>query len=196
MLSVSVQTLESFITPEITHWQTRFLERSMANMPFYTFTHRRRFRVRVKSIINVARCTRFKSRLSLAWCYPKELTVEGRVSRHDRKPGRQLPGASIAGESDRAHHRGGRREVGIKLPNAGCQCWVLASSHPRYGPYALLITVAARSTIPRAPARPRARHRLAGVANCQWDHTKLSTVGRAHSVDRRMVLPPSRLIGG
>jgi hypothetical protein len=39
------------------------------------------------------RCTR----LSLAWCYPKELTVEGRVSRHDRKPGKQLPGASTAG---------------------------------------------------------------------------------------------------
>ena len=48
-------------------------------------------------------------------------THRGRPRVPSRSEARQAtPGASIAGESDRAHHRGGRREVGVKLPNVGC----------------------------------------------------------------------------
>jgi hypothetical protein len=51
------------------------------------------------------------------------------------------PGASIAGERARApgHHRGGRREVGIMHPQCGL-FGARAGEHPRYSPYALLIT--------------------------------------------------------
>ena len=59
--------------------------------------------------------------------FPRNSPTKALLSRHDRKAGKQLPGASIAKQSDRAHHRGGRREVGIKPTYAGC--WVLASTH-------------------------------------------------------------------
>jgi hypothetical protein len=67
--------------------------------------------------------------LSPAWT--PNTPRKARVSRNDRKPGRQLPGASKTGQSDRAsahhwhRHGGGRREVGVG------QCGLLgAREHP------------------------------------------------------------------
>jgi hypothetical protein len=154
VLSMSIQTLESFITPEVT--QTLFLERSWLHCHVIVLL----LGVRVDYAIPSQRSRRvlIKLRTALAchWPgvipYPKELIVECRVSRHDRTmigvtggyepPGRSpLSLGSQASSSspalpwrdralDRAHHRGGRREVWILPLNApGCHGLVLASAH-------------------------------------------------------------------
>ena len=100
---------------------------------------------RVRVLINVA-CTLQALRVACHWPVrsPMERVHRGKaahVSRHDRKPGRQLPGASIAGQSDRVHHRGGRREVGtIQVSQYGL-LGACDSEHARYSTCALLIAL-------------------------------------------------------
>ena len=114
----------------------------MAIMPFYCFTLKRRFKKSsaiAQELELIKRCTLHSPVIGLVL---SQGTHRGRsesraaVSRHDRKPGKQLPGASesIAGQSDRAHHRTWRRrevQVGIILvsPNAGSSWARVLATH-------------------------------------------------------------------
>jgi hypothetical protein len=88
-----------------------------------------RFGSRVRVLIETCTLHSLVIGLVLSPAWTPNTPRKARVSRNDRKPGKQLPGASKTGQSDRAHrrHGGGRREVWIGRSNAGC--WVLASTH-------------------------------------------------------------------
>jgi hypothetical protein len=101
-------------------------------MPFYSpgFTLRRRFRDRVR--VHITSCT-----LHL---HSESLVIRLVVwSRHDWKPGKQLPGASIAGKPE---ERSGSLASGAvaAVVRLGTPQLVLASTH-LYSPSALLITI-------------------------------------------------------
>ena len=106
--------LESFITPK--------LRRNYADH-FSDLLLDADSRIASEFSLNLARCTP----LPKARCDPLSHTHSGLVSHTIGAPGKQLPGAAIAGLSHSARHRGAGQEFGSTI-RYGAE-WLLASTH-------------------------------------------------------------------